>query len=222
METTKDKPRIKVGKMGKKSLTREGKRWLIEHYPHTKNEEIAAALGVCSTTLRQFRLALQLKKSKEFMRQASINASEIAKEVNEATGYDAQRRAAKEQYRHWLEEHPGEERKGGFKKGHVPRVSPETYQNIAQKLREHRARDRRRIELGLAPLTRLVPEYMLSKSEIHVRNYLKTKLGYVVFRKERTIYYSPDTRRNLTTEARYKAKGYYFQPIEGRRDYGRE
>lgn len=57
-----------MGKTEKITLTPEQERWLVAHFRHTTNPEIARRLGISETTMHRFARELGLTKSRQHMR----------------------------------------------------------------------------------------------------------------------------------------------------------
>ena len=77
-------------------------------------------------------------------------------------------------------------------------------------------RDRKRIRLGLEPLTRMVAEDPIDRVEAN-RRFKMRKMGYVTFRKDHTIYYTDEMKRDFDAEARCKAAGILIEHISRKR-----
>lgn len=60
-------------------LTDKQEKWLIRHYLHTKNEEIALKLGISETAVHRFARALGLKKSRQYMVKCQRATADAAK-----------------------------------------------------------------------------------------------------------------------------------------------
>lgn len=161
---------------------------------------------------------LGLKKSKQFMNRTSREALEKAKEVNEITEYKAQRNKAMELHHEWREQHPDEHYPGTFKKG-IPSV--QRFGKRKEKLRLQRSletrnqtleRDRRRMRMGLQPLTRVFKENASTRDKILLRSYMKRKYGYrPLFRNPNVMYYNQSTRRSEHLEREARLYGIQIQ-----------
>lgn len=186
-------------------LTREQKRWLKENFATTKNDEICEHLGITGSAMHRFAREMKLKKDASVVRRWSDENRELAHKVNESTGYAVQRRSAKLQWQRWKES--GTEKPHGcFIKGesNKTRMSEEKFKATIRKSTEKReakrARDKRRVALGLEPLTRMVKPVLLSREEILHRHTMKVA-GYLVFRGDPVIYYGKTTKRSEKREA---------------------
>ena len=67
-------------------LTPDQEKWLIAHFKHTKNEEIAKRLGVSETTVHRFARKLGLKKTARHMKATQRNAADKAQESHRRNG----------------------------------------------------------------------------------------------------------------------------------------
>lgn len=195
-------------------LTEKQKKYLIRHFPNTRNEDLAAHLGLSQRTMIRRATELGLRKTKQFMNKCHRNGLQRAHEVNEADDYKELRKRAIEQHRVWREEHPGEPYPGTFRPGttNLQRLGKRKERQRIEKMKKTRKelieRDRRRIRMGLEPLTNLLPSNPASKQKIELRSYMKHKYGYMpVFRNTDIIYYSDDTRRNDSIEREARSYG---------------
>lgn len=75
-----------MGKTEKITLTPEQERWLVAHFRHTTNPEIARRLGISETTMHRFARKLGLTKSRQHMRKTQRNAADKAKESHLRNG----------------------------------------------------------------------------------------------------------------------------------------
>lgn len=92
---------------------------------------------------------------------------------------------------------------GRFGCGIIAAVGPERAAELWEIGREKRmemiARDRKRLSLGLEPLSNLVKFASMTKKEIDLRHRMK-KFGYYVFRGDPVIYYDRNTCRSKLRE----------------------
>lgn len=93
---------------------------------------------------------------------------------------------------------------GKFGNGILADSGPEKAAKAWKKAKETRcaniARDRRRISMGLEPLSKLVKFVCMTKKEIDLRSRMKSQ-GYIVLRNDSTIYYNSQTKRSKRREA---------------------
>lgn len=93
---------------------------------------------------------------------------------------------------------------GKFGNGILVDSGPEKAAEAWKKAKETRcaniARDRRRISIGLEPLSKLVKFVCMTKKEIDLRSRMKSQ-GYIVLRNDSTIYYNSQTKRSKRREA---------------------
>lgn len=184
--------------------------WLREHYADMKNEELCKVLGVSLNVLHRYARQYRLKKSEEFMQMCTQLGWRAAKAKGEATGYAANREGARRYHAYC-------KANGiphcGFKKGvkNVERWGAERWKQIIAKTHQTRrktlARDHRRVELGLEPLTGLVKSVRMSREEVCLRNYMKTRYGYIVKPHDAVIRYDDNTRRWGPVEEHAKSLG---------------
>lgn len=189
----------------KVKLTREQKRWLKENFATTKNDEICEHLGITGSVVHRYARQMRLKKDKATVRRWWDENREIAHQVGRDTGFAAQARSARQQWKEWAKS--GDTRPYGcFQKGksNKTRMSEEKFKETIRKATEvreaKRARDKRRVALGLEPLTGLVKAVMMSRQEIQHRHTMKMA-GYQVFRGDPVIYYDDKTKRSAKREA---------------------
>ena len=176
-----------------RNLTPEQEKWLIEHFEHTKNDEIMARLGICHSMLHRLAKEFGLKKSSQFMKACQQAASEAAKASHllhgtyPPKGYIIPRSAEVR-----------------FKKGvsNKDRLSPERYRECQEKRvaswKKTREADRRRFVFGLDQRTnfRFVRQ---PGTKTSYRHNMKKK-GYITDRERSIIYYTSETVRHPRAE----------------------
>ena len=188
-----------------------GVKWLKEHYADMKNEEICRELGISQSTMHRFARQYRLKKSKAFMASLAHDGWKAAKAKGTATNYEANRIGAK---RYWAHCKANGIPHCGFKTGesNADRFGEERWAQIKAKAHAKRcktiARDKRRVELGLEPLTGLVRSVKMSREEIQLRNYMKKRYGYIVRRGDAVIRYDDQTQRFEGVEEHAKRLGW--------------
>lgn len=106
---------------------------------------------------------------------------------------------------------------GKFGNGILADLGPERAAEIWKKARETRcaniARDRKRISMGLEPLSKLVKFVCMTKKEIDLRSRMKSQ-GYIVLRHDSTIYYNSQTKRSKRREATANRLGILVTSIQ--------
>lgn len=191
-------------------LTPRQEAWLIKHFKHTKNAEIAERLGCSETAVHRFARQLGLKKTPQFRRkvQAEVAAAAKASHLRNGTyppkGYIIPR---SEEFR--------------FRKGETPveRLGEERNAERIRKSVEARAKTFRyehaRYIFGVPRKTKLRVAQQ-PRDRICQRYYLK-KHGYIIDDKNFIAYWTPETVRALKLEAAPR-KYYRFQPYQECKD----
>lgn len=202
-------------------LTPQQEKYLIKHFQHTKNDELMQKLGLSNVTLHRFAKTLGLKKSKQFMNRMQREASEKAKVINEQTNYRAQRIAASVLWDNYRE--TGELPKGCFQRGVTQNMrigkkrNKQRIEKAQKKRNETIARDKRRVRLGLDPLTNLVKLRKINREQATLRSNMKSKKGYIVFRGDvDNVYYDSNTNRSEKMEQHAIQLEMSVRPIEER------
>lgn len=179
-------------------LSPEQERWLVEHFKHTKNDEITQRLGISHVTLHRIARKLELKKSAQFMKKCLAATQEAARIANRRRGWPPKG------YRI-----PNSD-KNCFKKGvtNLQRLGPErNAERIAKSAascRETRRKERARILFGLPQKTKL--KIFTNPKRIQLRYQLK-KRGYIVERGGREATVTPQTRRHPLYEEKARREG---------------
>lgn len=192
-------------------LTKEQEEWLKENFSTMKNDVIADRLGISLTRLHVFARAMGLTKDPEFMRQLRRENVDKLKEHNQTTSYVHAYLSCKRRYEEYVKS-GGKTPWQGFKPGvkNIERLGPEKNAARIKKLQEIRrqqiARDRRRISLGLDPLTNLIRASKFTQWEKDFRSNMK-RAGYIIFKNDPVIYYDKDTRRSTRREDAAKKNG---------------
>lgn len=186
-------------------------KWLKEHYANTKNDDIMKELGISFSTLHRLARQYRLKKSKEFMESLTHDGWKAAKAKGVATNYEANRVGAK---RYWAHCKANGIPHCGFKASisNAERWGEERWAQIKARAHAKRcktiARDKRRVKLGLEPLTGLVKSVKMSREEIQLRNYMKKRYGYIVRRGDAVIRHDDQTQRFEAVEEHAKRLGW--------------
>ena len=195
-----------MGKTEKITLTPEQERWLVAHFRHTTNPEIARRLGISETTMHRFARKLGLTKSRQHMRKTQRNAADKAKasHLRNGTyppkGYIIPR---SEEFR--------------FKAGVTPveRLGKRKERKRIERSAESRRRtlrdERARALFGVPRKTRL-RVVRTPRGKIEHRWYLKSR-GYLLDERELIAYWTPETRRATILEKRPR-RWYWFRPME--------
>lgn len=187
-------------------LTEEQENWLKKHFKHTKNEEIAAKLGISESSMHRLARLYGLKKSPQFMRKCVQEAATAAKQSHLLNGT----------YPPKGYKIPNRE-KGGFKPGETSRNrigakrEAERIKKSAESRRETWRKEKARATFGFPQRTKLhvIP---VPKAKIRMRWYLKQR-GYILDEKERIAYYTDTTRRAVRIEAKQQP-WYKIKPAE--------
>ena len=187
-------------------LTEKQEAWLIKHFKHTKNAEIAAKLGVSETTMHRHARRLGLKKTPQFVAKCQREMTEAAKRSHLINGT----------YPPKGFQIPGKE-KGYFKIGETnlqrlgPKREAERIRKATASREKTRKSERARAVFGLPQRTKLrvIPA---PNAKLQLRYYLK-KRGYLLDEKERIAYYTEETKRGKRIEAKQQP-WYKFRPAE--------
>lgn len=186
-------------------LSEKQEKWLVKHFKHTKNKEIAERLGIAEVSLHRIARRMGLTKSKQFVAKCQAEAMEKAATSNRLhkryppKGYIIPN---SEQYR--------------FRKGETSlqrlgkRREAERAAKAAATRRATWKSEKARAAFGLPQRTKLrvVP---VPKAKINLRYYLK-RLGYILDEQARVAYYTEDTKRGKRIEAKPQ-KWYKFMPM---------
>lgn len=186
-----------------------GMQWIIQHYKHTKNDEIKARFGLTDGWLHRFARANGLKKSGQFITKCQRNAAEKAHQSHVANntyppkGYEI----------------PGREKAGyraGYLKHETKKQKELRISRSTATMREIRAAERTRIKYGYRQRTKLRLDGQTGR-RYKQRYYLK-RLGYILGAPDEWVaYYDENTRRSLTFENRPQDNRHYaywkFLPI---------
>jgi len=176
-------------KFMKKGIPEEAEGWIIEHYKHTRNDEIKARFGISDGSLHRFARKHGLKKSAHFRKLCQKNTEQAAARSHLAHGTyppKGYRIPRSEEFQ--------------FRKGHKEIRTPEQAAKSVETRKRHIAEDRARVLFGLPQKTKVKLTKQPHK-KICQRSYLR-KLGYIIERGSDTAYYTPDTRRSMTMEHR--------------------
>ena len=186
---------IKRGKFGAIILTEKQDAWLIKHFKHTKNEDIAEKLGVSVRSVNRLAEKRNLTKSSQFIKKCLTETAAAANRSHRLNGTYPPKG-----YRI-----PNSE-KTQFKKGEKPidRIGAKKEKERIAKSTESRKKtfklEKARALYGLPRQTKL-QVVKRPKKQIYIRYYLRKK-GYIVERGSNVAYYNSETQRCLKLESR--------------------
>ena len=194
----------------KYELTPEQEKWMIAHFKHTKNEEIARRFGWSQSTMHRFARRLGLKKSKQFMHACQRETTRKAMESHLKNGTYPPKGyiIPRSEENRFKKGETNRQRLG--KRGERKRI-----EKAAATRRQTVKEERARVLFGLPQKTKLKivrrPHYVCCQ-----RYYLR-KLGYVIPRGSFIVYYGPETERSEKYETRTLGNRRYvhfeFKPI---------
>lgn len=176
-------------------LTPKQEAYLIKHFKHTHNADLAEKLGISETSLHRFARKLGLTKTRQFMRKCQADTAHAAKvsHLRHGTyppkGYIIPR---SEEFR--------------FKPGEKPvdRLGEKKNAERIRKSKESRAKTWRyehaRFIFGVPRKTKL-RVVQQPRQKILDRSYLK-KRGYILDEDARVAYWTENTMRSTRLEAR--------------------
>ena len=192
------------------NLTDKQLKYIINHYKHTRNEDLCEKFNLSPFKLQQIRRKYELAKSKIFMNKAAKRGSDAAKIVNKANGYPQ---------RINLVTHREKANKNAQKALKRKRNNKEWFDEWNRKKGESLSNtfkaEKRRVLFGLEQKTKLkVTKASGSKREF--RHALRKK-GYIVPRNSNVAYYNNQTNRSTRLEN--NAKNHYIT-IKEQENYG--
>ena len=184
-------------------LSAKQESWLIKHFKHTKNAEIAAHLGISQSTMHRIVRELGLKKSPQFMRKCQREMTAAAKASHLLNGtYPPKGSQIPNRY--------------SFQKGvsNIERfgkkVEDERVRKSAETRKKTFASEKARATFGLPQRTKLhvIP---IPRAKIYLRWYLKSR-GYILDEVARVAYYDENTKRGKRIEEKPQ-RWYKFLPM---------
>jgi DNA-directed RNA polymerase specialized sigma24 family protein len=181
------------GKFGAIILTDQQEAWLLKHFKHTKNEDIAKKLGVSPRSVNRLAEKRGLTKSRQFIRKTQLDAAAAANKSNRINGT----------YPPKGYQIPNKE-KGYFKKGEKPidrlgaKREAERIAKSVQSRKETFKLEKARAIFGLPRQTKM-KVVLRPRRQVRVRYYLR-KRGYTVERGSNVAYYNSQTQRSLKME----------------------
>lgn len=189
--------------MTAKDLTQEQRKWFMEKFAHTKNQELANYLGTSLRSITRIARELDLWKDKEFMVAMQRNASEHGARANRAMGGNAGTR-------NLLIYGKAHQFKAG--ESNKDRMSEEAFADMHRRIGESRKelfkKERRRAIFGLEQQTGL-RVIRCPKEKVSLRNNLR-KHGYDIGRASNEATITNETRRSIKMEARAIKMGIKF------------
>ena len=189
-------------------VTASQETWLIKHYKHTKNAEVAAHLGISESTMHRIVRKLGLKKTPQFMRKCQQAAAAAAKESHLRNNtYPPKGFVIPNRY--------------SFPKGvsNVEKLGKRKEADRIRKSTESREKTRKseraRATFGLPQRTKLrvIP---IPVAKVKLRWYLKSR-GYILDEIARVAYFDENTKRVKRIEEKPQ-RWYKFVPITERKE----
>lgn len=200
--------------MDKIELTEKQTQWLVRHFKHTKNADIAARLGICVRTLNRVAKKLGLEKTPQFMRKCRAENRIKAVAAIAAEPPEKRQQRREQVLRSGM--------KSRFKKGEnrIWQLSAERQAEIQRKRAETwkktRAMEISRVSLGLEQKTnfRLPKEFDQDKNKVLIsRRYILRAKGYVIKRGSMAVYITPETVRSEEMERSAAKIGFVFRQV---------
>ena len=200
---------VYMGNRGSKGLTERQEQWIINHYQHTKNEDIMAKYHIGESTLHRIARKHGLKKSRQHMKKTQRNATSHAQEACKRFGMyeDTAQRMRKEAAERKAR---GERLPGSFMPGvsNLDRLGPKRFRECNEKrsatMREIRRKERLRLHWGLPQLTKLNISYNgytpAARKRSNHRHLFRVH-NYIVERGATVVYYDELTDRRPRMEA---------------------
>lgn len=199
----------------RRRLTDEETEWLKSNFADTRNAELAEHLGVSTRSLNRYAKELGLEKSAEFMRMTQRGASEQGKRRLRLL-----KENRPEEYRIWLEKAKANFEKctryrfgpGGWKC--TPEQKAERNKKRAESWKRALERDRKRVSIGLKPLTKLrlgIPSKE-REQRYKVKYNLHKNWGYITDKGLR-VYYTEGMRRSPMEHLYTERYGLKFEPL---------
>lgn len=193
---------------GKKTeLTEEQRRWLVNNFADTKNEECARRCGCSPRTIVRLARSMALAKSREFVEEARRKGQEMSAIMNRGEGNRGKENLLRYGSRYQ------------FRKGitSLQRIGEERERERVRKAHETRnktiASERVRIKWGFEQKTRL-RLVRQPKQWISYRNTMKRR-GYIASRGSRVIYYNEYTNRSAAVENNATKAGLIILQADG-------
>jgi hypothetical protein len=187
-------------------ITASQEAWLIKHYKHTKNAEVAAHLGISQSTMHRIVRKLGLKKTPQFMRKCQQATTAAAKESHLRNGTYPPKGYVIPNRPTFPKGVSNVERFGKRKEAERIRKSTESREKT-------RKSERARATFGLPQRTKLrvIP---IPRAKVYLRWYLKSR-GYILDEITRVAYYDENTKRGKRIEEKPQ-RWYKFLPMAKR------
>lgn len=185
-------------------ITASQEAWLIKHYKHTKNAEVAAYLGISQSTMHRIVRKLGLKKTPQFMRKCQQATTAAAKESHLRNGTYPPKGYVIPNRPTFPKGVSNVERFGKRKEAERIRKSTESREKT-------RKSERARATFGLPQRTKLrvIP---IPRAKVYLRWYLKSR-GYILDEIARVAYYNENTKRGKRIEEKPQ-RWYKFLPMD--------
>lgn len=185
-------------------ITASQEAWLIKHYKHTKNAEVAAYLGISQSTMHCIVRKLGLKKTPQFMRKCQQATTAAAKESHLRNGTYPPKGYVIPNRHTFPKGVSNVERFGKRKEAERIRKSTESREKT-------RKSERARATFGLPQRTKLrvIP---IPRAKVYLRWYLKSR-GYILDEIARVAYYNENTKRGKRIEEKPQ-RWYKFLPMD--------
>ena len=193
----------------KMTITPEQEAWFRVEFPRNTNGELATAMGLHPYTVRILARQVGLEKSKEWLSAfRSKTAIVVCARLRARGVYDSPewKAAVGHPDRYWLQK---------WRASLTPEQKEKLHQSYlayGARLREKIQRDRKRVALGLKPLTKLFSEQPYNLRQTHAR-YSARKHNYIVplgakGDERYNIYYDSETNRSQRVEANLRKHGF--------------
>lgn len=186
-------------------LTEKQEGWLIKHFKHTKNDEIARKLNISPRSVVRLARRRGLEKSRPFIKKTQKEAAEKANLSNRINGtYPPKGYCI-----------PNRE-KNYFKKGERPidrlgeKKEAERREKSVASRRETYRLEKGRALFGLPQQTKL-KVVRHPRQQVLLRYRLK-QLGYIIERGGRVAYYDDNTKRHMELEQKPRT-GFVFKQV---------
>lgn len=173
-------------------LSDKQKRWIVNHFKNTKNDEIIIKIGFSHSALHRFARENGLKKTKQFQKKCQAATTEAARLAHKRNNWPP---------KGYIIPKSAENR---FKCGITPekRLGKKKNRERIRKSTESRnktiAAEKRRVLFGLDQRTKL-KVFAAPHAEVAYRHILK-KRGYLVERDGKEILYNENTDRSAVVE----------------------
>lgn len=185
-------------------ITAAQEAWLLKHFKHTKNAEVAAHLGISQSKMHRIVRELGLKKSPQFMRKCQAETTAAAKESHLRNGTFPPKGYVIPNRYTFPKGVSNVERFGKRKEAERIRKSTESREKT-------RKSERARATFGLPQRTKLrvIP---IPRAKVYLRWYLKSR-GYILDEIARVAYYNENTKRGKRIEEKPQ-RWYKFLPMD--------